>query len=110
MVVRPLFATARIVSRLTTRLAGAATITFGGLYLWTNNCKFEPFGPSTDKLFQHGMFKKINPFKNSTSHDCYVRRVPYEGVDQDLLEDARRGGTKLIEAFAQGMWGGYGKF
>lgn len=96
--------------RLAQALVGAPAITFGGLALWTRKCAFEPFGPETDALFRHPILKDVNPRNNPSSHDSCVRRVPFERLRPELLEDARRGGSALVEEFCRGMWGGYGKF
>ncbi|KAL2132249.1 hypothetical protein VTI74DRAFT_4044 [Chaetomium olivicolor] len=54
------------------------------------------------------MLKTINPRKNPTTSDCCVRTVPFAKIRPELLDDAERGGPRLIEAFCAGMWGGYG--
>ncbi|CAI4211991.1 unnamed protein product [Parascedosporium putredinis] len=48
--------------------------------------------------------------RHERRHICRVgeKTLNYSAVQPALLEDARQGGTKLIEAFAAGMWGGYG--
>lgn len=91
-------------------LVGAPAATFGGLALWTRKCSFEPFGPETDALFKHEIFKDINPRNNPNSHDSCVRKVHFERLRPELLEDARRGGSALVEEFSRGMWAGYGAF
>lgn len=103
----------RILKRLlsaTGYVAGASVVGSASLHLWTRKCYFEPFGPENDALFSHPMLKKTNPFNKPTSHDSCVRYIPYSDLNADLLQDAQRGGTKLIEAFSAGMWGGYGGF
>jgi hypothetical protein len=95
---------------LTQALVGGPAITFGGLALWTRKCAFEPFGPDTDALFQHPILKQLNPRNNSSSPDSCVRKVPFEQLKPELLEDARRGGSALVVEFSRGMWGGYGTF
>lgn len=87
---------------------GAPVVGFGGLFLWTRRCSFEPFGPETSPLYQHPVLKIINPRSNPSSDDCCVRPVPFSNIKPELLEDARRGGSRLVEAFCGGMWGGYG--
>ncbi|KAL7930314.1 hypothetical protein V8C35DRAFT_313537 [Trichoderma chlorosporum] len=89
-------------------LVGAPAITFGGLAIWTRKCAFEPFGPETDPLFKHPIFKDVNPRNNPSTHDSCVRRVPFEKLRPELLEDARRGGSALVEEFSRGFWAGYG--
>ncbi|PTB66164.1 hypothetical protein BBK36DRAFT_1119379 [Trichoderma citrinoviride] len=93
---------------LTQVLIGAPAATFAGLALWTRNCSFEPFGPETDPLFKHPILQEVNPRNNPSTHDCCLRRVPFERLRPELLEDAKRGGSALVEEFARGMWGGFG--
>ncbi|PKS05086.1 hypothetical protein jhhlp_008453 [Lomentospora prolificans] len=76
--------------------------------LWTRNCTFVPFGPETDPLFKHQILKQINPYNKPVSSDSCVRTIPYSKIKPALLEDAQKGGAKLMEAFCAGMWGGYG--
>lgn len=95
-------------ARLSRFVIGAPVVGFSALYLWTIKCRFEPFGPETSPLFQHPMLKVINPRNNPSSNDCCVRAVPFSQIKPELLEDARQGGTRLVEAFCAGMWGGYG--
>lgn len=55
------------------------------------------------------MLKQLNPWNKPLSFDSCVREVSFDNLDDGLLEDARQGGTKLIERFSEGMWGGYGE-
>ncbi|KAL5353812.1 hypothetical protein ACLOAV_001854 [Pseudogymnoascus australis] len=87
---------------------GTPIVGFGSLYLWTRGCTFEPFGPKTSLLFQHPVLKAINPRNNPSTHDCCVRAVPFSKIRSELLDDARRGGSRMTEAFSAGIWGGYG--
>lgn len=89
---------------------GGAGATLAGMGLWTRKCSFEPFGPETDPLFKHALLKLTNPYNKPYTYDSCTRTLNYSAVQPALLEDARQGGTKLIEAFAAGMWGGYGTF
>lgn len=78
--------------------------------LWSRKCIFESLTPETDQLFQSSYFQKYNPSKNpSLLEDSCVRVVPLSMIKLQLLEDTQNGGTKLIEAFCAGIWGGYGK-
>ncbi|KAJ4860628.1 hypothetical protein T069G_05616 [Trichoderma breve] len=94
--------------RLAQVLVGGPAVTFGGLALWTRKCAFEPFGPGTDALFRHPILKDLNPRNNPSTHDSCVRKVPFEELRPELLEDARNGGSALVEEFSRGMWAGYG--
>ncbi|KAK3306481.1 uncharacterized protein B0T15DRAFT_527335 [Chaetomium strumarium] len=87
---------------------GCPIVGFSALYLWTSRCRFEPFGPENSTLFRHPILKTINPRNNPSSNDCCVRAVPLAQVRPELLEDARRGGARMVETFCAGMWGGYG--
>ncbi|KAF4983166.1 hypothetical protein FDECE_17360 [Fusarium decemcellulare] len=89
--------------------AGISITGAGGFYLRTRKCYFEPYGPELNEpLFTHPMLKQINPWNKPASFDSCVREVPFDSLDDGLVEDAKQGGTKLIERFAEGMWGGYG--
>jgi hypothetical protein len=94
--------------RFTQVLVGGPVVVFGGLALWTRKCAFEPFGPETDPLFKHAVLKQLNPRSLPSSHDSCVRKVPFGQLRPELLEDARRGGSALVQEFSRGMWGGYG--
>lgn len=91
-----------------------AGISFTGaaaFYLVTRNCYFEPFGPENDgDFFKHPLLKQINPWDKPASCDSCVREIPFARLDAAVLEDARKGGALLIERFAGGMWGGFGKY
>jgi hypothetical protein len=95
-------------ARLSRFVFGAPAVGFTALYLWTIKCRFEPFGPENSALFQHPILKIINPRNNPSSDDCCVRAVSFAQVKPELLDDARRGGARLVETFCAGMWGGYG--
>lgn len=87
--------------------------TVGAFFVWTKHCHFTPaheFTPATEPLFQGQWFKKFNPNANPSAHDECVRRIPLYKVRPELLEDAQRGGSKLVESFSQGIWGGFGTF
>ncbi|KAF5565564.1 hypothetical protein FNAPI_1608 [Fusarium napiforme] len=98
------------------RLIFAAKVTAGvsitgaaGFHLVTRKCYFEPFGPENARsLYEHPLLKQINPWNKPGSADSCVREVPFDKLDNVLLEDAKNGGTKLVERFIAGMWGGLG--
>lgn len=88
---------------------GVSCATAAVFHLQTRNCHFEAFDSATDGyFFQHPMFKQINPWDKPLSADSCVRQVSFDKLDEALLEDARTGGTQLIERFTQGLWGGAG--
>ncbi|KAF5975534.1 hypothetical protein FBULB1_7314 [Fusarium bulbicola] len=85
-------------------ITGAASF-----HLVTRKCYFEPFGPDNGRsLYEHPLLKQINPWNKPGSADSCVRGVPFDRLDKVLLEDAKNGGTKLVERFSAGMWGGFG--
>lgn len=75
----------------------------------TLHCYFEPFGPENDPLFQSQYFKQYNPGNHPSLNDSCVRKVPLSQIPQELVDDALNGGSKLVERFCAGVWGGYGK-
>ncbi|KAF5694968.1 hypothetical protein FDENT_781 [Fusarium denticulatum] len=95
---------------LAAKVAAAVSITgAASFHLVTRKCYFEPFGPENGRsLYQHPLLKQINPWNKPGSADSCVREVPFEKLNQVLLEDAKNGGTKLVERFIAGMWGGFG--
>jgi hypothetical protein len=94
--------------KLAKAAAGVSVTGAAGFWFWTRKCSFEEFEPETDALFRHTILSKINPWNKPESHDMCVRRVAVGEVKPELLEDARRGGSKLVEAFCAGMLGRYG--
>lgn len=80
-----------------------------GWKIWSRNAYFETFTPKTDDLFHMPLIKQINPHNNPSIDDSCVYKVTFSKVKTELLEDFRQGGSKLVNAFAQGIWGGYGK-
>lgn len=92
-------------------ITGLASV--GAFFVWTKHCHFTPadqFTPATEPLFQSSWYKKFNPLQNPTTHDECVRRLPLFKLRPELVEDAQKGGSKLVEAFSQGIWGGPGMF
>lgn len=89
-------------------LIAIPTFSLAGLSLWTRKCYFEAFGPHNDTLFQRPFLSVFNPRGNPTTHDRCTREVPFSELDPQLLEDARSGGSALVEAFCAGFFGGYG--
>lgn len=63
---------------------------------------------ATDPTIKSLLFSKFNPNKNPPFYDVCVRRIPLSKLDTELIEDARKGGSKLVERFAQGIWAGRG--
>ena len=86
----------------------SASATVAGFFVWTKHCKFEDLDIASDPTFQSTFFKKYNPSSNPVTHDLCVRRIPIFKLKPQLVEDAAQGGTKLVEAFCAGVWGGFG--
>jgi hypothetical protein len=90
--------------------AGVSIAGAGSFHLVTRKCYFEPFGPDNGKsLFEHPLLKQINPWDKPVSADSCIREVPFDKLDKALIGDTKNGGTKLVERFIAGMWGGFGK-
>ncbi|KAJ5746230.1 hypothetical protein N7520_011412 [Penicillium odoratum] len=91
------------------RFSAAATLAgAGGWQLWTMHCYFEPFGPESDPIFQSDHYQRHNPGDHPSLKDSCVRKVPLSQIPPELVEDALKGGSKLLERFCAGVWGGYG--
>lgn len=88
--------------------AGASTFGLGGWYAWLRHCYFEPFTPQSDPLFRSPYLAIYNPNQNYMVTDSCVREVPITKLKPELVQDALNGGTRLVETFCGGMWGGYG--
>ncbi|KAF4983137.1 hypothetical protein FDECE_17368 [Fusarium decemcellulare] len=100
--------TLRILRLTTLSSIGGAAVGLDYWKIWSRHAYFEPFTPSRDRLFHLPLIKKINPHNNPSIDDSCVYKVPVANIKPELLEDHRRGGPKLVNAFAQGIWGGYG--
>lgn len=87
-----------------TTLTSAAAFT-----IWTKHSQFEPIDASTDPTVNSSLYKKYNPNRNPALTDVCVRRIALVKIDPDLVSDARLGGSKLVDRFTQGVWGGFGE-
>ena len=76
--------------------------------IWTRHVAFEPFPFQNSHIAQHPGLQTLRLEKKSTFSDGFVREVPIEDINPDLLQDVLSGGTKLIEHFAAGVYGRYG--
>ena len=93
--------------KLTTLSAFGA---FGGVtsfFVWTKHCDMEDL-PTSDPLFSSSYYHKFNPNGNASMRDVCVRRIPLFQIRPDLLADDKKGGGKLVETFAGGIFGGTG--
>ena len=77
-------------------------------FVWTKHCDVQDL-PVTDPLFRSSFYKQFNPRENPSMRDVCVRRLPLYQIRPDLLEDDKRGGGRLVEAFCGGIYGGTGK-
>ncbi|KIX94134.1 uncharacterized protein Z520_10160 [Fonsecaea multimorphosa CBS 102226] len=79
--------------------------------VWTKHCHFSSpgeFNPATEPLFKSVWFRKFNPGNHEATYDECVRRIGLQKIRPELVEDSRQGGTKLVEEFCRGVWGGAG--
>ncbi|ETI24485.1 hypothetical protein G647_03854 [Cladophialophora carrionii CBS 160.54] len=79
--------------------------------VWTKHSRFSTpaeFNPATDPLFQSEWVRKFNPANHAATYDECVRRIGLQKIRPELVEDAQRGGSKLVEEFVRGVWGGPG--
>ncbi|KAL2867707.1 uncharacterized protein BJX67DRAFT_76780 [Aspergillus lucknowensis] len=88
--------------------AGASLAAAGGWQFWFRHCYFEPFGPETDPLFHSHWLSSFNPGNHPSLNDSCVRKVPLSRLPPELVDDADNGGSRLLERFCAGVWGGYG--
>lgn len=93
-----------IQSVVVTTLTSAAAFT-----VWTKHSQFEPFDAASDPTINSVFYKRYNPNKNPALTDVCVRKIALVKIDPELIKDAEQGGSKLIDRFAQGVWGGFGK-
>lgn len=77
-------------------------------FVWTKHIQVGDLNPATDPVFATKWYKKLNANANPTLHDEVVRRLPLWSLRPELVEDAKNGGSKLVEAFSQGVWGTFG--
>lgn len=88
----------------------SAGLTLGALHFRGRNCSpDQSFSPRQDPVFKHPLMTTINPSGNPTFHDSWERSVSFDQIRPDLLEDALKDGTSLLEHFAKGVWGSRGK-
>ena len=62
-----------------------------------------------DPIFASPWYKKLNPRGNEPTFDYCTRRLPLFLVRRELLEDAEKGGSRMVEAFVQGVYGTFGR-
>jgi hypothetical protein len=99
-----------LTSKLLQGTAVTTSATLAAFFVWTKHCKFVDLSPTTDPLFQSAFYKKYNPNPNPALYDLCVRKIPIFKLKPELVEDAEKGGTKMVEAFCAGVWSGFGKY
>ncbi|KIV92846.1 hypothetical protein PV10_04110 [Exophiala mesophila] len=88
---------------------GVTTLSsIAGFFVWTKHIQVNDLNPVTDPVFATKWYKKLNANGNPTLHDEVVRRLPLWTLRPELVEDAKNGGSKLVEGFSQGVWGTFG--
>lgn len=99
-----------------------AFATTAAFFVWTKHAHFTPAAsfdanstpptPRDEPLFAPSSpwLRRFNPHHNPATADECVRRLPLTKIRGDLIEDSLKGGTGLVEAFCQGVWGGFGTF
>jgi hypothetical protein len=97
-----------LTSKLLQATAVTTSATIATFFVWTKHCHFTDLSPATDPIFQSAFYKKYNPSANPTTHDLCIRKIPIFKLKPELVEDAERGGTKMVEAFCAGVWSGFG--
>jgi len=97
-----------LTSKVLQGIAVSTVSSIGAFFVWTKHCKIEQLQPNSDPLFANQWYKKLNANANPTLHDECVRRLPLFKLRPELVEDASKGGSKLVEGLSQGVWGGHG--
>ena len=98
-------------SRATRILSGIAfslIIPIGGFQVYTKHIHWEDLQPSQDQLARTNYYRQFNPSLNPVLRDVAVRKLPMHKVDPELIQDAKAGGTKLVERYCAGVYGGFG--
>jgi len=101
-------------SLLSKSLQGVGVLTFFSVTsftVWTKHAHISSpadFNPSTDPLFRSEWYQRLNPRGHEATYDECVRRIGLQKIRPELVEDARAGGSKLVEEFVRGVWGGPG--
>ncbi|XRM45822.1 hypothetical protein ABZX51_008896 [Aspergillus tubingensis] len=72
------------------------------LYM-TRGIQLVPLAPA-DRIFHSKYYAEFNPNGNPAIHDWYVKSVPLDQINPELLDDRR----KLLERFCGGVWAGNG--
>ncbi|KAL2811428.1 hypothetical protein BJX63DRAFT_276479 [Aspergillus granulosus] len=82
--------------------AYGTSVSLGAFFVATRKNVFVPLDP-TDAIFQHRLFRELNPSNNPTLNDLCIRRIPISDIRPELF--GKEGG--LVEAFCAGVWSGW---
>lgn len=94
--------------RLAQGTAAAGLFAVTAFPVWTKHSTIAGL-PQDDPLWRSEFYKQYNPLDNPTMNDVCIRRIPLYQLRPELLEDAQKGGSRLVEAFSQGVWGRWSK-
>lgn len=94
------------------QVVGGGTLAASAAFLyWTRECRMYDLADS-DVFFHTKSFRQFNPTPapEGEMRDICIRHCDLRSIRPDIVEDARRGGTALIESLAQGIFGGMGTY
>ena len=83
-------------------------VSLGGFTVYTKHVHWEDLQPSQDQLARTSYYRQFNPSLNPVLRDVAVRQLPIHKVDPELIQDAKAGGTRLVERYCAGVYGGVG--
>ena len=83
-------------------------VSLGGFTVYTKHVHWEDLQPSQDQLARTSYYRQFNPSLNPVLRDVAVRQLPIHKVDPELIQDAKAGGTRLVERYCAGVYGGLG--
>ncbi|KAH7116322.1 hypothetical protein EDB81DRAFT_916693 [Dactylonectria macrodidyma] len=86
----------------------AGVVGMGSFQVWSRNCVIESKPEGMDTLLQSPLYHRLNPVANPAIYDRCTRYVDISQIKPELLDDARSGGPKLVNAFSGGVWGALG--
>lgn len=76
--------------------------------IWTQRCHFIEVENALGSVVDEVSLELYRANPNIALFDVCQRQVPRRFLKQELVHDAEKGGSKLIEAFCQGLFGGRG--
>ena len=78
-------------------------------FVWTKHSRVESLDPGQEPLYKSPFYHKYNPYNNYSNADVVTRRIPLAHLKPELFEDARDGGSKLVEHFCGAIWSSFGE-